>query len=234
MASRDRRGYNVNMAPTIRRPRVSVCSSAQVHNNQAFIDELHLKFTEIVGDVRYFELPYNDIDHFLFRNTGIDVMILCHSIQNRRFAITDVMDALYDKFLYNAVRAIGKPKICILVHDFKAEDLNTVKKYRTRIEAFQSQQPTTFKCANLVMMGGKLDERVEIGDHQWEELRAFLIDAGQSPESIPSYQECAFNCIDTVNVTCQSVQKSYKKQLLLVLVILAGGLIIVLLVVLTK
>lgn len=128
----------------------------------------------------------------------------------------------------------GKVKICVLVHDFEAEDLNTVEKYRTRIEAFQSQQPTTFKCANLVMMGGKLDERVEIGGHLWEELRAFLMDAGQSPEFIPPCQKCADICIDTVNVTCQSVQKSYKKQLLLVLVILAVGLIIVLLVVLNQ
>lgn len=128
----------------------------------------------------------------------------------------------------------GKVKICVLVHDFEAENLNTVEKYRTRIEAFQSQQPTTFKCANLVMMGGKLDERVEIGGHQWEELRAFLMDAGQSSEFIPPCQKCADICIDTVNVTCQSVQKSNKKQLLLVLVILAVGLIIVLLVVLTQ
>ncbi|XP_054750381.1 uncharacterized protein LOC129256126 [Lytechinus pictus] len=231
MPSRDRR-YDtvVNMNQTTRRPRVSVCTSAQVFNIQAFIDVLLLKYTDIVSDVRYFELPYNDIDHFSFRNKGIDVMILCHSINNRRFAITDVTDALYDEFLPNAVRALGKTKICVLVHDFRADNLDTVEKYRNQMDAFLSKQPTTFKCANLIMVGGKLDEKVELGNSQWEELRAFLMDASQSPEHIPGIYP--YMLYDLVNSVCQNIQRSPKYQVFLVVGVLIIGLIIVLLTVL--
>ena len=87
--------------------RVSVCTSANAINVQGFIKELPGKFPDLDLDVQYYELPYNDIDHFEIKGSDVNIMILCHSINNRRFAITDVLDALYDKFLPNSANILG-------------------------------------------------------------------------------------------------------------------------------
>lgn len=52
-------------------------------------------------------IPYSGIGCFSVKGKGMDVMILCHSIDNRRFSITDVMDALYTEFLPNAAKTLG-------------------------------------------------------------------------------------------------------------------------------
>ena len=86
---------------------MSVCTSAPDTNVQGFIDELPGKFPDLDLDVRFYQLPYNDIDHFEIKGSDVNIMILCHSINNRRFAITDVMNALYDKFLPNSTNILG-------------------------------------------------------------------------------------------------------------------------------
>ena len=57
--------------------------------------------------VKFIQLPYNDLDSFRLDEEGLHGVILCHSIHNRRFAITDVLDALYDKFLPHAKKLYG-------------------------------------------------------------------------------------------------------------------------------
>ena len=70
------------------------------------LEELCSTLIGIVGEIRTLNLPYSGIDSYRFSNDEhFDVMILCHS--NRRFAITDVVDFLYDKFLAYC-NAIGK------------------------------------------------------------------------------------------------------------------------------
>ena len=85
--------------------RVHFCSSAEPHNVDAFITECRDKCPEY--DIQFHQLPYNDVDTFNINGRDMDVLVLCHSINNRRFAITNVMDALYDKFLPNASKALG-------------------------------------------------------------------------------------------------------------------------------
>ena len=82
--------------------------TSSVHALNQRLEELCSTMIGIVGEVRILELPYSGIDSYRFSNDEhFDVMILCHSIQNRRFAITDVVDSLYDEFLAYC-NAIGK------------------------------------------------------------------------------------------------------------------------------
>ena len=86
---------------------IFICTSAHERNIQGLQDEIYRRFRGKVKVVERFPLPYNDIDNFSLVNKGMDVMILCHSIHNRRFAITDVMDAIYDTFLRHARDVVG-------------------------------------------------------------------------------------------------------------------------------
>eukprot|EP00057_Strongylocentrotus_purpuratus_P017411 XP_011671885.1 PREDICTED: uncharacterized protein LOC105441933 [Strongylocentrotus purpuratus] len=171
--------------------RVSVCTSADETNVHGFIDELSRKFPDLDLDVKYYELPYNDIDHFEMKGSDVNIMILCHSINNRRFAITDVMDALYNEFLPNSTNILGKARICVIVHDFpSSKGLDTPDKYAAEMETFESMQGTTFKHSSLVMMCGKLDGPVEIRETKWEELKEFLVKAATTPlPSKPFWQQ---------------------------------------------
>ncbi|XP_003727663.1 uncharacterized protein LOC100888478 [Strongylocentrotus purpuratus] len=170
--------------------KVSVCTSANAINVQGFIDQLASKFPDLDLDVQYYELPYNDIDHFEIKGSDVNIMILCHSINNRRFAITDVLDALYDKFLPNSAKILGKARVCVLVHDFpSSKGLDTPDKYRAEMENFESMQGTTFKQSSLVMMCGKLDGPVEMQETNWEDLKKFLVKAAMTPmPSKPCFQ----------------------------------------------
>ena len=89
---------------------IAVCSSAQQTNIQGLLDELH-NLDKFKGVLRFefVQLPYNDLDNYRLRigEGHLIGLILCHSIHNRRFAITDVLDALYDKFLPHARDLLG-------------------------------------------------------------------------------------------------------------------------------
>lgn len=64
---------------------------------------------DIAEDVKHVELPYNDLDSFTLDGWDkSDVIILCHSIENRRLSLTDVTDALYDNFIQKVSKLIGK------------------------------------------------------------------------------------------------------------------------------
>eukprot|EP00057_Strongylocentrotus_purpuratus_P028348 XP_011682822.1 PREDICTED: uncharacterized protein LOC105446989 [Strongylocentrotus purpuratus] len=171
--------------------RVSVCTSANAINVQGFIDELPGKFPDLDLDVQYYGLPYNDIDHFGIKGSDVNIMILCHSINNRRFAITDVMDALYDKFLPNSANILGKARVCVLVHDFpSSKDLGIPERYRAEMGTFKSMQGTAFKHSSLVLMCGKMDGPVEIQETNWDDLKKFLVKAAMTPmPSKPCWQD---------------------------------------------
>lgn len=64
---------------------------------------------DFVEDVIHVELPYNDLDSFTLDGWDkSDVVVLCHSIENRRLSLTDVTDALYDNFIQKVSKLIGK------------------------------------------------------------------------------------------------------------------------------
>ncbi|XP_071476303.1 uncharacterized protein [Diadema antillarum] len=157
---------------------ISVCTSASSANVQGLIDEMRSRFRDIVADVDYFKLPYNDIDKFSVADSGIDVMLLCHSIHNRRFAITDVTDALYQKFLPKAARVVGKSRVGVIVHDMPKDKFDRPDVYAREMNVFRRQQPKTFKNSALAMIAGKLDFKpVEIIPDDWARLEGFVREA---------------------------------------------------------
>ncbi|XP_072166497.1 uncharacterized protein [Diadema setosum] len=139
-----------------KKPRVLVCTSSLQSNVQGFIDYITREFGHLARNFKFYQLPYNDVSDFSFRDRPVDAVILCHSIHNRRMAITDVTDALYDRFLSNAAQFLGKNNIAVIVHDMPSKKLDTNEKYKQQIEFLKITQPTTFDCASLVAMAGQL------------------------------------------------------------------------------
>nr|XP_054763352.1 uncharacterized protein LOC129269936 [Lytechinus pictus] len=164
---------------------ISVCSSAYGHNVQGFItklNELKTSHPHMISDVRFRSLPYNDIDSFKFpSNDPVDVMVLCHSVNNRGFSITDVVNAVYGKYLDNCHNVIGKRKMAVVVHDF-SDCKPTI--LETRMNAFKRSQPLTFELADTVMVCGRLEDQgnVEIRDEDWTKLITFLEKARFEPK----------------------------------------------------
>ncbi|XP_054773372.2 uncharacterized protein LOC129281463 [Lytechinus pictus] len=155
----------VNMA------KVTVCSCSLEETVSGLIQYIQHNLSDVVEKVKFRSLPYNisDIDKFVFG--GIDVLLLCHSIDNRRFSITDVTDALYDRFLPRAKKYLGKCKIGVIAHDFSEDYLKDYK-----MSNFRSKQPTTFKCASLVLTGGQLSrDQVELTEKQLDDVRQFFL-----------------------------------------------------------
>ncbi|XP_072180613.1 uncharacterized protein [Diadema setosum] len=139
-----------------RKPRVLVCTSSLQSSVQGFIDYITREFGHLSRDIQFCQLPYNDVSEFSFRDRPVDAVILCHSIHNRRMAITNVTDALYDKFLPRVAHLLGKNNIGVIVHDMPSEKMDTSDKYEQQIGFLKTTQPTTFACASLVAMAGEL------------------------------------------------------------------------------
>lgn len=99
------------LGPNRRQVSVTLCTSSYEFNIQGLLDhlrDLQQQTPHLIKNVTYHQLPYNNIDkHKFAKGNQVDVMILCHSIANRRFAITDVADACYDKFLPNCKKLLG-------------------------------------------------------------------------------------------------------------------------------
>ncbi|XP_041474670.1 uncharacterized protein LOC121423376 [Lytechinus variegatus] len=162
---------------------VTVCTSSYEYNIKGLMDQLKNLQThphQVIKKVSYHQLPYNNIDkHKFIKEQHVDVMILCHSITNRRLAITDVPDACYDKFLPNCTELLGKEKIVVIAHDFM--DMSE-KEYQARMVTLRHQQPKTFRNSGLVMISGKLDEGKRLRGQDEAQLLEFLKMATQQPE----------------------------------------------------
>lgn len=87
---------------------VCVCSGSHSDNVQGLIQQIQEDMPDVVKTVRFQTLPYNIRDMNAFDFRGIDVLLLCHSIENRRFSLTNVTDALYDGFLPEAKKFVGE------------------------------------------------------------------------------------------------------------------------------
>ena len=87
---------------------VVVCSGSHSTNVEGLIQLIRQHMNDVVETVRYESLPYNIRDMDKLDLSGIDVLLLCHSIENRRFSITNVTDALYDGFLPRASKYLGE------------------------------------------------------------------------------------------------------------------------------
>ncbi|XP_030847118.1 uncharacterized protein LOC115926497 [Strongylocentrotus purpuratus] len=177
-------GRNVTSAPqgshatsSPRRISISVCSSAYEHNVKGFVSkltELQTRPPHLIADVRFRSLPYNDIDSFKFPSSDpVDVMVLCHSVQNRGFSITNVLNALYEKHLQYCHDVIGKKKLAVIVHDFSDCKPKTLE---VRMESFKRSQPLTFELVDTVIVCGSLEKpgKIEMRDEDMTRLTTFF------------------------------------------------------------
>ncbi|XP_071476296.1 uncharacterized protein [Diadema antillarum] len=211
-----------------RKPRVLVCTSSLQSNVQGFIDCITREFGHLATDFQFCQLPYNDVSDFSFRDLPVDVVILCHSIHNRRMAVTDVTDALYDIFLPNASRLLGKNNIGVIVHDMPSEKMDTSDKYEQQIGFLKTTQPTTFACASLVAMAGNLGpSSPELFGDSLIQIEQFL--RGTSPRRVAARRVAARDSGNTVQ-TMQTWMIN-NKIVILVLVIVGVAIIIVAIVV---
>ena len=89
-----------------RKVKVAVYSGSIEENVAGLIKEIKEK--DCVEEVKFVQLPYNVSDMLKMKLDKRYYMLLCHSIENRRFSITNVTDALYDDFLKKAKKRLGK------------------------------------------------------------------------------------------------------------------------------
>ncbi|XP_030840285.1 uncharacterized protein LOC115923530 [Strongylocentrotus purpuratus] len=176
---------HTHSSPSPRRISISVCSSANEYNVEGFMSkltELRAAQPHMIADVRFRSLPYNDIDSFKFpSNDPVDVMVLCHSIQNRGFSITNVLNALYEKHLKYCRDVVGKKKLAVIVHDFS--DCKT-KTLDARMESLRRSQPLTFELVDTVIICGSLvvPGKIEMRDEDMTRLTLFFEEARLEPK----------------------------------------------------
>nr|XP_054763353.1 uncharacterized protein LOC129269937 [Lytechinus pictus] len=119
------------------------------------------------------ELPHCGLDEFRLPSEASrrDAVILCHSVQNRGLAITDVENSIYDEFLKQCNAVCGKGHVCVIVHDF---EFNPGASEGSR-ETLQTRQPMTFKMAGLIILAGKLvDGEPQISPDDVKQLGNFI------------------------------------------------------------
>ena len=93
-----------------RKVKVAVYSGSREENVAGLIQEIRDRMPGCVEEVKFVQLPYNISDMLKMKLDKKYYMLLCHSINNRRFSITNVTDALYDDFLRKAKKKLGKIK----------------------------------------------------------------------------------------------------------------------------
>ncbi|XP_041485986.1 uncharacterized protein LOC121432197 [Lytechinus variegatus] len=174
MASvRQIQGDTAYLLPPTRRVKVTVCSSNLEENVSGLIQHIQQRLPDVVEMVEFRSLPYNISDIEKFDLRGIDVLLLCHSMNNRLLSITDVTDALYDRFLTRAKKYLGTCKVGVIAHDFQEDFVREFK-----MSSFRRTQPRTFKCASLVLIGGQLSrDQVELTEKQLGDVKQFFYQA---------------------------------------------------------
>ncbi|XP_011679198.2 uncharacterized protein LOC105445387 [Strongylocentrotus purpuratus] len=176
-----RKEDSLELVPLQKKVSVVVCSCSHSNNVEGLIQLIRQHMNDVVETVRYEFLPYNIRDMNKFDLSGIDVLLLCHSIENRRFSITNVTDALYDGFLPRARKHLGQSKVGVIAHDFPEGDISS-EKLSSKMDSFRHTQSTTFESASLVLIGGKLiNDEVQLNDEQLEELQEFFSNASSPP-----------------------------------------------------
>ena len=91
----------------------------------------------------------------------------------------------------------GKERIVVIAHDFPSESEEV---RRIRMTAFRCQQPTTFEDAGFVMICGKLDEKVDMDNKDWDELVGYLkVATKQSDNRTPNTAQGEQKLFKTLN-----------------------------------
>eukprot|EP00057_Strongylocentrotus_purpuratus_P021794 XP_011676268.1 PREDICTED: uncharacterized protein LOC100891443 [Strongylocentrotus purpuratus] len=161
---------------------------------------------DLIEAVKVLVLPFSGLQRFTFTE-DVDIMVLCHSIVNRRFGITNVTDSLYDEFL-DYCNTDGKERIVVIAHDFRQEK-DEVR--AVTMNTFEHTQWSTFEKAGLVMICGMMDKTPEIQEKDWKSLVKFLEDASKSTPTIVDISQTTLLKINTSD-TKQKLNKSEKDK----------------------
>ncbi|XP_003728842.1 uncharacterized protein LOC100889105 [Strongylocentrotus purpuratus] len=165
--------------------KVAVYSGSNEENVAGLIKEIMGRMSDCVAEVKFVPLPYNVSDMLKMKLDKKYYMLLCHSIENRRFSITNVTDALYDDFLRKAKKKLGRRNVGVIAHDFESAELSP-ERLESRMESFRNTQERTFRKSILQLIGGKLSESpVELNSDQWEELGNYFRNKLKKPKPKP-------------------------------------------------
>ncbi|XP_011662815.2 uncharacterized protein LOC100888975 isoform X2 [Strongylocentrotus purpuratus] len=176
---------------------VVVCSCSRPDNVEGIMLLINANMADVVKTVRFQALPYNIRDMDAFNFSGIDVLLLCHSIENRRFSLTNVTDALYDGFLPKARMYLGKSKVGVIAHDFP-DDALLSDEMASKMEIFRGTQERTFANSSLVLIGGQLTRTpVGLTNDQINKIKWFFHEA-----SSPTIGECLRVCLHSCFTCC--------------------------------
>eukprot|EP00057_Strongylocentrotus_purpuratus_P005171 XP_003730359.2 PREDICTED: uncharacterized protein LOC100893300 [Strongylocentrotus purpuratus] len=154
-------------------PSIYICTSSSTRSIHWLKKKLQTSSDSSRCVVLELELPFNRLEDFQFPSevNRTDAMILCHSVHNRGFSITDVQNSIYDEFLKNCNQVFGRDHMVVVVHDFPFMK----EALKGQMETFQSMQPTTFKMAGLVVLAGKLDDtEVQLCQDDLTQLEKFV------------------------------------------------------------
>ncbi|XP_054752493.1 uncharacterized protein LOC129258068 [Lytechinus pictus] len=154
--------------------KVAVYTCSDSENVEGLINEIREKMADHVEEVKYVQLPYNISDMQKMKLDKNYYMLLCHSINNRRFSITNVTDALYDDFLKKARKQLGRQKVGVIAYDFPSDELSS-EILESKMVSFKNTQERTFRKSILQLIGGQLsDSPVELNNNQWQELEKYF------------------------------------------------------------
>ncbi|XP_041474075.1 uncharacterized protein LOC121422902 [Lytechinus variegatus] len=156
-----------------RKPHIYLCTSMDPSTISGLKEHLKPKCDPCRSILQEQELPHGGLDEFRLppEASRRDAVILCHSVQNRGLAITDVENSIYEEFLKHCNAVFGKGHVCVIVHDFEFNS-GALKGSRAIL---QTRQPMTFKMAGLIILAGKLaDGELQISKEEIEQLKNFI------------------------------------------------------------
>nr|XP_054763670.1 uncharacterized protein LOC129270299 [Lytechinus pictus] len=148
---------SVRMQTRSSKPVIYICTSYGLHSIKGLIEMVQnsVKQCDSSCEIKETELPYSRLDDFKFPSepSKRDAMILCHSVNNRGFSITDVPNSLYNVFLKYCNQLFGKDRVAVIVHDF----ICSQEILKINLQQFERTQPTAYKSAGFVALAGDLN-----------------------------------------------------------------------------
>ncbi|XP_071495471.1 uncharacterized protein [Diadema antillarum] len=193
---------------------IGVCSSGPESSINRLLRVLRDLSSRSGDEVRFIQLPYNDLDSFKLARGTVDGIVLCHSIHNRRFSITDVDDALYDKFLPRMAETFGRENVAVIAHDFpwpSNENLHT-QVQEARMASFRIKQPTTFDSSALVLTSGRMDAILQMDVGDLEKLERFVTNLRMATTH--------FKVTELPGIMCESAWNLSQQMIEILLIIL--------------
>ncbi|XP_071504834.1 uncharacterized protein [Diadema antillarum] len=171
-ATSARSGRGTPLGPKI----IHVCTSSEEGVVSGLIARLSsTKSNYKKVEARFLKIPDVRLDDFKFEKSAVKSshgMVLCHSHKTGGFTVTDVCNALYNKYLEYCSSFFGKERIAVIVHDMTYP----IKAREILMSRFRKDQPTASKLSKLVVLCGSLadNKNLEMSDEDWTSMQEYL------------------------------------------------------------